>query len=122
MAGWNNNSCDWGDFIRIRFAWEDPVTKATMEQVFKNEIALIQKYKHKRGMKRRIAEYMVKKKMKLDIDLLATMSYEFKTDNEAIVYLETGYGWLVNDSKIVMSHLKKYEKISDGNVSVELMD
>jgi hypothetical protein len=93
-----------------------------MEQVFKNEINLINKYKHKRGIKQKIAEWVIKKKMKLNMDLVASMSYEMKSDNEAIIYIETGFGWLVDDSKIVISHLKKYEKIGKGNVHVELID
>jgi len=111
-----------GDKLKIRFTFPEDY-RDTMEQVFKNEQEKLSQLSKRKGLRGKIFGITGKIwKKRFLYDVIPTFTYEFLSDTEAILEIETGMSFLVQDEKIIIKKLKKYEKVSKGIVKVELIE
>jgi hypothetical protein len=95
--------------------------KPTMEKVFANERMNLLKIRSK-GLRSRATSWAMNKAFGIKTDISAKFEYRFISETEAEVTITTGLDFFVKDEKIFLKHLKKYERASDGKITMEMLE
>jgi len=102
--------------MKFRFVFPKDY-KDTMKQVFENEKRIFENANmgfRWKWLARRMEKIGIRQIGKTQVD------YEFVSDTEALVTIITGYDAMIKE-EFVLKRLKEYEKISAGEVKVDLI-
>jgi len=114
--------------MKFRFRFP-PDLKETIEQCFENEKKVFErKFRSARGLSfLNIAKWAFKKKY--GVELKPFIFWNFISDTEAILTVETGIDYMAMQNPILRKAMsfgsykryKEYEKISDGKIKVDVI-
>lgn len=102
--------------MKFKFVF-DADLRETMEKVFRNE-----QINHARRSKGMIFKMLTKEwKKQMGYVLQPKLNFEFISNTEAIVDIDTGINHMLRDDIFLNEFKKKYERDSRGKVKIELV-